>query len=178
MSKSILGCAALVVCLSYSAPARGAGVLCCSHLYVWFEAGSAQECGLFAGVVESCDECVAPAGAVPVGGDLPGTPLLLSKTQTEEIWLAWTASCVTSDSDYAVYEGLLGDFTSHVPVVDSFCTTAGMLTVTIAPTGGNRYYIVVPQGDVREGSYGVDSGRVPRPQSLSACRPQLVEICP
>ena len=56
--------------------------------------------------------------------------------------------------------------------------TAGMLTLTIAPTSGNRYYLVVPQGVVREGSYGVDSAGVSRPASLSACEPQRMEICP
>ena len=114
---------------------------------------------------------------MPAGGDPQGAPLLLSKTETEEIELDWAASCVATDQDYAVYEGLLGDFISHVPVVDPFCTTGGLLTATIAPNPGNRYYLVVPQGEVREGSYGSDSDDVPRQASPEACQTQLVEIC-
>jgi hypothetical protein len=105
-------------------------------------------------------------------------PLTLSKISAAWIRLAWAASCVASDSDYAVYEGLLGDFASHVPAAGPLCTTFGMLTLTIEPSAGDQYYLVVPLGDMREGSYGVDSDGAPRPPSQAACRQQLVEICP
>ena len=85
---------------------------------------------------------------------------------------------MANDADYAIYEGLLGDFTSHEPVdtPNPFCTTGGATTATITPGTGSHYYLVVPQGDVREGSYGSHSGG-PRPPSASACQAQLVGIC-
>ncbi len=181
MRKAILVCVALVTCLAYTTPGRAAEALCCTHVtYVCFEAPSPTACGINAAGVQSCDECVAPvpSGAVPSGEALPDTPLTLSKIPAPWIRLAWATSCVATDSDYAVYEGLLGDFASHVPVVDSFCTTDGMLALTIAPSGGDRYYLVVPQGAMREGSYGADSEGVPRPPSPAACLQQLVETCP
>ena len=102
----------------------------------------------------------------------------MTKAAGNDILLDWAGSCAASDTDYAVYEGLLGDFTSHIPVdnPNPFCTTLGDTTATIAPGTGSRYYLVVPQGDVREGSYGSASGG-PRLPSASACQDQLVGIC-
>ena len=180
MRKVILGCAILFTWLTYPTPGRAAVALCCTHVtYVCFEAPSPQACGINAAGVQSCDQCVppAPSGAVPAAESTRDTPLTLSKVLAR-IRLAWAASCVASDSDYAVYEGLLGDFASHVPVTDSSCTTDGMLSLTIVPSAGDRYYLVVPRGDMREGSYGVDSDGGPRPPSQAACLQQLVEICP
>ncbi len=119
----------------------------------------------------------AVAGAVPDGDEVPGTPLTVSKAAGNDITLTWSASCVANDADYAIYEGLLGDFTSHVPVGSPTCTTGGVTTATITPGADSRYYLVVPQGDVREGSYGSDSEGVPRPPSASACQPQLAGAC-
>ena len=117
------------------------------------------------------------SGAVPDGNDVPGIPLLLSKAAGKDITLSWSASCLVGDTDYAAYEGSLGDFTSHVPVSNPFCTTLGMTTATITPEDGGRYYVVVPQGTTREGSYGTDSGGAPRPASLSACQLQSLGTC-
>ena len=181
MRKAILGCVALVACLANPTPGRAAPALCCTHVtYVCFEAPSPVACGINAAGVQSCDECVAPtpSGAVPAKEAIPEMPLTLSKISAAWIRLAWAASCVASDSDYAVYEGLLGDFASHVPASGPLCTTFGMLTLTIEPSAGDQYYLVVPLGDMREGSYGVDSDGAPRPPSQAACRHQLVEICP
>ncbi len=181
MKKTILGCMALATVLAYPTPGRAAEALCCTHVtYVCFTAPSPQACGLNAAGVQSCDECVAPvpSGAVPAGDTLPDMPVILSKLPADWIRLNWAASCVASDSNYAVYEGLLGDFASHVPVTDSMCTTTGMLTTTIVPSAGDRYYLVVPQGDMREGSYGFDSDGTPRPPSQAPCLEQLVGACP
>jgi len=120
-----------------------------------------------------------PPGAVADGADVPGTPLTVTKAGGADITLSWDVSCVANDADYAIYEGLVGDFTSHVPldIPNPPCTTFGATTMTVTPAAGSRYYLVVPQGDEHEGSYGSDSGSVPRPPSVSACKPQLVGAC-
>ena len=120
-----------------------------------------------------------PPGAVADGANVPGTPLTAAKAGGADITLSWNASCVANDADYAIYEGLLGDFTSHVPLdtPNPLCTTNGATTATITPSAGSRYYLVVPQGDVFEGSYGSNSEGVPRPPSASACNPQFVGAC-
>jgi hypothetical protein len=121
---------------------------------------------------------VAAAGTVPDGHATPGTPLMLGKAEGNDITLTWDASCLATDSDYAIYEGAIGSFQSHVPIVAPNCTTAGATSATLQPGAGNRYYLVVPQGSAREGSYGIYSNGTPRPPSTSACRPQMVGACP
>ena len=69
---------------------------------------------------------------MPDGGDLPGVPLLLNKASKADFRLEWAESCLNHDADYAVYEGLLGDFTSQLPVTRPFCTTLGATSVTQA----------------------------------------------
>jgi hypothetical protein len=123
------------------------------------------------------DECqTAPAclgaGSVPDG--LAGTPLTVVRTPTGDVELDWGASCRTGDADYAVYEGVLGTFTSHPA---RFCTTNGETTRTFTPAGGNSYYLVVPTHADREGSYGLDSAGHERPASQAACFPQLIRAC-
>ena len=118
-----------------------------------------------------------PAGSVPDGDDVPGVPLTLRKsTVPGKINLAWDASCRSGDSDYAIYEGVLGNFTSHL---QRMCGTGGLLAATLTPASGNRYYLVVPVNpDGVEGSYGTASNGTPRPASASACFPQQFAACP
>ena len=123
------------------------------------------------------DECelAMPSGAVPDGGAVPGTPLTLGKGPGNDLVLSWGNSCLAGDADYAVYEGAMGAFTSHVPIR---CDTAGATTVTVTPGAGSRYYLVVPRNINREGSYGTASSGAQRPPSLSACLPQMPGSCP
>ena len=114
-----------------------------------------------------------PAGAVPDGGSVPGLPLLIAKLPDGRIELSWSPSCSAGDGDYAIYEGALGDFASHVPV---FCSTNGATTRTFGRLGSN-YYLVVPQNAIREGSYGLDSQGAERPASAMACKPQRTGAC-
>ncbi len=118
---------------------------------------------------------VNAAGAVPNGDDVPGVPLRVNKGEGEDVTLTWGESCGANDTDYAVYEGLLGDFSSHLPVGN--CTTLGATELTFTSVGGRHYFLVVPQGDLREGSYGTDSSGTPRPASIAACQDQLVGVC-
>jgi hypothetical protein len=92
------------------------------------------------------------------------------------ITLSWTgnASCNAADTDHAIYEGTLGNFTSHVPVA---CSTSPAHSWNFTPQAGNRYFLLVPINATREGSYGLGAGGAERPVSGLACLPQLV-ACP
>jgi hypothetical protein len=118
------------------------------------------------------------AGAVPDGDNVPGVPLTLGKPGGGMLELSWSASCVGSDTDYEVYEGAIGgNFTSHTQVV---CTTGGSTVTQIAPSIGDRYYLVVPHNGSVEGSYGRDVFGVERAASAAPCRAQSVgsPVCP
>lgn len=118
-------------------------------------------------------DCLA-AGSVPDGAGVPGPPLLLGKGAGDAIVLTWRASCLAGDEEYAVYEGELAAFTTHVPRV---CSTGGATSFELMPGAEGRYYLVVPQGTLREGGYGVDSHGAPRPASATACLPHAVAGC-
>ena len=100
--------------------------------------------------------------------------LLIEKAAGADLTLSWGVSCVPSDTDYAIYEGVVGDFTSHTSL---FCTTGGATTKTLTPATGSAYYLIVPQNGSREGSYGKDSGGDERPAGTNACLVQQVGAC-
>jgi hypothetical protein len=99
----------------------------------------------------------------------------VDKSASGEVILTWGSSCITSDTDYEIYEGQVGDFTSHVP---AFCSTGGATTKTFAPFEGDWYYLIVPTNGVEEGSYGSDSDQAERPQGASVCLDQVFGGCP
>jgi len=119
-------------------------------------------------VVETIDPVLAAPGMVLDG-------LRVDQTASGEVVLTWGSSCITSDTDYEIYEGQLGDFTSHAP---AFCSTGGATTKTFAPFAGDWYYLVVPTNGVEEGSYGAESGGTERPQGTSVCLGQAFGVCP
>jgi hypothetical protein len=114
------------------------------------------------------------AGRVPDGVTLPGTLLTAERVSDTQIILRWGDSCRATDENTEIYEGVLGDFTSHVP---RYCLngTGNARLATVSP--GNRYYLVVPSNETGEGSYGVDGNGNERPPSASACRLQAIERC-
>ncbi len=114
------------------------------------------------------------AGAVPDRRFVPGTPLSMRKAGGTLLTLAWGPSCRSGDVDYEVYEGILGSFTSHVPV---HCSTGGATSATISPSSESHYYLVVPTAGV-EGSYGRNSFGLERPASDFACVSQAIANCP
>ena len=116
-----------------------------------------------------------PAGAVPDGGPRPGVPLTVDRLPNGDLVLSWGASCVSDDSDFAVYEGTLGDFVNHAPVV---CTTGGLTTSTFPPTVGDKYYLVAPQSLHFEGSHGLRGSGFERFPGSLPCLPQVVAACP
>jgi len=128
-----------------------------------------QDCNL-SHVPDECEAAPACIGA----GRVPDAGLTIDKAAGGAIALAWAASCTTADSDYAVYEGSLGDFASHAP---RSCTTGGALSFELTPAAGATYYLIVPVHADREGSYGTDGAGVERPQGGNACAPQTLHAC-
>jgi len=118
---------------------------------------------------------IEPAGTLPDGASVPGTPLTVERQPGGDLTLSWGASCVANDGDYAIYQGTLGDFASHAPML---CSTGGATTSTVTPAAGSTYYLVVPRNGSREGSYGIDSSSTERPASASACLVQSIAACP
>ena len=57
---------------------------------------------------------VVNGGDPPTAGEVPPS-LVIQKSGTTDITLAWSASCLSTDDDYAVYQGTLGGvFDTHV----------------------------------------------------------------
>lgn len=109
------------------------------------------------------------AGAVPDGANVQGAPLMVS-LEGGNVTLTWGASC-GGGTDYAIYEGTLGNYMSHVPVA---CSTSGLTSSTFPAPGHSTYYLVVPVVPGAEGSYGLRSNGTERPPSATACRPQQI----
>ena len=112
-------------------------------------------------------------------GRVPETPaqgelLRLTKFGTS-LELDWGASCSPQDSDFVVYEGTIGDFTTHVPVQ---CSTGGLQGLFFVPSSGSSYYLVGPRNSTSEGSLGTATGGVERPVSVSSCMTRLALPCP
>jgi hypothetical protein len=124
---------------------------------------------------DCAQELALGAGSVPDGSTPPAPPLRMRKGPAGGLFLGWSASCGPNDEDYEIYEGSIGDFTSHVPLV---CSTSGAKSFIVTPGAGNHYYLVVPASVNREGSYGKDVVGGERPASTAACLPQAVLPCP
>jgi hypothetical protein len=120
----------------------------------------------------TCSGC--GAGRVPDGDVVPGVPLTVDKSGPNLLLVSWSTAC-GSASDYAIYEGAIGDFTSHR---QRECTTSGATSISLGPSSGNRYYLVTPSNTAgREGSYGTDSAGVERVPAFNACYPQEIGVC-
>ena len=116
------------------------------------------------------------------GGHVPESgsgALQVSRSAGGELTLSWGSSCVTNNG-YAIYEGVLGDWTSHIPL----SCGATFPAATFSEPAGNSYFLVVPTSinlippDV-EGSYGLLSNGSERPRSSQACiAEQAIVPCP
>jgi len=115
-----------------------------------------------------------PAGGVPDGEIIPGVPLTVSKV-AGDIALSWDSSCLSSDTDYGVYEGTIGNYYSHA---ERFCSSGGLLGITFTPSAGDRYYLVAPRNGSSEGSYGRASAGSERPPGSPSCASQMIGSCP
>jgi hypothetical protein len=125
------------------------------------------------GCNETTDACTT--GTQSAAGRVGGSSLRLQKAGAN-VTLTWGASCLGTDTDYAVYEGTVGGtFTSHA---SRLCSTGGLTTATLAPAVGNKYYVIVPRNASREGSYGTRTGGAERPVGTGQCAAQLIGGCP
>ena len=122
----------------------------------------------------SCNGCAgAGAGHVPDSDLTPGIPLRVGTSGTD-LALTWSAACGPA-VDYEVYEGELGVSGS---LAARLCSTSGATSVTLPPSAGDRYYLVVPISGGNEGSYGRTNGGTERAPAAAACFPQLIADCP
>ena len=80
--------------------------------------------------------------------------------------LSWGASCSASGPDYSIHEGQLGLWFSHAPLR---CTSGSALSLTIAPTAGDRYYLIAPLSAGYTGSLGTNSAGTERPDGSPSC---------
>jgi hypothetical protein len=90
------------------------------------------------------------------------------------VTVTYQKSCLSTDTLHAVYEGALGDFTSHVPVT---CASVGS-SWNFTPQPGNRYFLVVPQNGDFEGSHGLRGSGQERPRGTVSCLAQNIGACP
>jgi hypothetical protein len=151
---------------------NGNGIVDISACASWHN-GPASTCPNISGATPGRCGCAVLDTGVPfgAGGRVAGLAVARSGANLS---LSWSPSCSASDTDYAVYEGTLGSFTTHHSVV---CSTSGATSATIAPSAGNAYYLVVPRTASKEGSYGRRSGGTERPPAASACVPQQPSGC-
>jgi len=97
----------------------------------------------------------------------------------DQLELSWDSSSC-SPLDFAVYEGLLGQWYTHQPVL---CSNGASSSAAIDPAPGDTYYLVVAQGVDAEGSYGrafdfPTQTATERPPPPSACLPAQDLGCP
>jgi hypothetical protein len=124
--------------------------------------------GFVIDAVEYFQSAPIPAGRVP--------DLLASRTAGDGVSATWSASCAATDDDYAVYEGMLGDYVSHLPVV---CSTSGLRHSAWDSLPGSRWFIITPRNTLIEGSYGRRGDTSERPPSSDACAAQsIAPSCP
>jgi hypothetical protein len=122
------------------------------------------------------DAEAATAGRVP-REEIEGEPLRVSRIGSE-IVLTWGPSCLSSDTDFAVYAGPMSLYGMHEPVT---CTTMGLLEHRFLPPTGDNYFIVVPHNGSVEGSHGPQQSgpqTFERPPSPATCFPQQIGECP
>lgn len=124
-----------------------------------------------------------PAGSVVFGFSLLPPPGIVPPTLSiahvggDVVTLSWEASCSAGATDYAIYEGEIGNWYSHSQV--DCQDDAADRTETITSGPGNRYFLVVPHNAPNdEGGYGVNSAGATRPRGLATCVPtQQIGTC-
>ena len=123
------------------------------------------------------NEAMLRTPATPLGRAGGGGGGLVLQETGLGITASWVdaGSCLETDQAFALYEGTLGNFTSHVPVA---CYVAGS-TWDFTPQAGNRYFLLAPVNWVAEGSHGLDGDGNERPRGTVSCQAQQqVAACP
>ena len=112
----------------------------------------------------------ANAGAVP-------PTMVLQRISPFEVALSWSFATCAGETNYGIYAGFLGDWTSHV-AVDCEDDGGDLTEVFTSPPEVSLYFLVVPWNDDGEGSYGLDSSSAERPPSAGAtCQPIQLPGC-
>ena len=110
----------------------------------------------------------------------PGTVATLQVSRNVQaasnLDLTWGASCNAVGPDYSVEEGVLGSWYSHAPLR---CSSGGALSVTLTPSGGDRYYLIAPISAGYTGSLGTNSAGLERPDGNPSCTDdRALAACP
>ncbi len=113
------------------------------------------------------------AGSTPDGDIIEGAMLTLDR-DGDQINLSWGESCSVLGDDYSVYQGVMGDFESHLPLI---CSTGGVTAAAVVAGGPSAYYLVAPRNDTVQGSLGLTSAGLPRNAGLSPCLPLSFASC-
>ncbi len=116
---------------------------------------------------------IAYVGGPGAGGRVAG--LSLAKGPDDNITLSWAPSCLTGDTDYAVYEGVIPNFSTWT---DKVCSTGGQTTQMITPDPQSTFYLVVPNDGIRQGSFGRNSAGEERIPPETLCYDRILSPCP
>ena len=120
----------------------------------------------------------ATAGTAP-DGKSGSTPLRVARAAGTQLTLTWGASCSTSASDYAIYEGTLDALhAGSWNHASKTCSAGTDRTETITPGSGARYYLVAPVTSTAEGRLGKTSSGADRPAAAAPCKPREASSCP
>lgn len=174
----------IVVELTGSQPLSGPGTLATLTIDVVGDPGEGSRLDLVSVMLNGAESSAcradgwliipAPAvGSVPDGFETPGEWLEIEPAGDGAIRLSWGAAC-GAGADYVIYEGSLGSFANHVPLL---CSTGGERSATFVPSAGNRYYLVATRNQFVEGSLGVRSDGSERPRGLAVCLPPRTATC-
>lgn len=117
----------------------------------------------------------SPAGCGSVPETVARGQLLQLEKIATSLRLTWGTSCNASDTDYVIYDGAIGSFTT---VGEIRCSTSGNALAIITPAAGSRFYLVGPRNSVREGSLGTTSSGAERPVGSPSCLVRLALECP
>lgn len=114
-----------------------------------------------------------PASSTIAGLALAASPgeslnLKIAKASGSQLRLTWDPSCSGNATDYGIYMGTLGNFTSHTTLDCS--DGGGDRSELETMPAGNKYFLVVPLTTLEEGSYGSSSAGVERARGTATCR--------
>jgi hypothetical protein len=109
-------------------------------------------------------------------GPVPSLTLKKNSTTPSRLDMTWSDSCGLDQTDFAIYEGTIGSWTSHARKI---CSTGGATSTTnLIPQAPSSYYLVVAVSASQEGSYGKRSSGAEIPAGINPCRAvQSAEPC-
>jgi hypothetical protein len=103
---------------------------------------------------------------------LPGivSGLTIERLPNDQLSVSWGADCGEA-AGYAIYRGDLREgYRSLFPAL-GFCNVAATSAVLPAGQGPAEFFLVVPNADGLEGSYGILHGSSQRPAPAITCHP-------